>query len=77
MLDKLNSILNIMIGSFIGVFLGHGLFVIYDFKTHPDLYAMQSAPWYTSIALYGAVTAAFLIAAVLMKQVIRKNRRQA
>ena len=33
-LKKLNRILNIVIGSFIGVFIGHGIYVYWDYKTH-------------------------------------------
>ena len=51
-MKKLNHILNIIIGAFVGVFIGHGIYVYWDFKTHPDLYAVRSAPWYTSILVY-------------------------
>ena len=55
MLKKLNQITNITIGSFVGVFIGCGIYVFWDYKKHPDLYTMQSAPWYTSIFVYGIV----------------------
>lgn len=51
-MKKLNHILNIIIGAFVGVSIGHGIYVYWDFKTHPDLYAVRSAPWYTSILVY-------------------------
>lgn len=73
MLKKLNRILNIVIGSFIGVFIGHGIFVYWDYKTHPDLYAMQSAPWYTSIFVYGVVTLILLVVLAIAKLIIRKK----
>lgn len=76
MLKKLNLILNIMIGSFIGVFIGHGIFVFRDFKSHPDLYAIQSAPWYTSILLYGIAMAAVLLIAIIIKLIIRKKLKK-
>ncbi len=47
MLRKLNYFFNIVIGSFIGVFIGFGIYKFWHFKTYPNLYAMQSAPWYT------------------------------
>ena len=56
---KLNQITNITIGSFVGVFIGCGIYVFWDYKKHPDLYAMQSAPWYTSIFIYGIVMLIF------------------
>ena len=71
-----NRILNTIIGAFIGVFIGHGIYVLWDFKTHPDLYAMQSAPWYTSILLYGIVTAIVLVIAIIIKLIIRQKLKQ-
>lgn len=73
MLKKVNQILNIIIGSFIGVFIGHGIYKYWDFKSRPDLYAMQSAPWYTSILLWGAVTFVIVMVAVILKLIIRKK----
>ena len=73
MLKKLNYFLNIIIGSFIGVFIGHGIYVFWDYKTNPDLYAMQSAPWYTSIFVNGIVTLILLAVVVIAKLIIRKK----
>lgn len=49
---------------FIGVFLGSTLYQIYDYNAHPDLYALQSAPWYLSILVRGAMTV--IVAALLL-----------
>ena len=76
MLRKINSILNIIIGSSIGVFVGHGIYVYWDYKTHPDLYDMQSAPWYTSILVYGLFTIVVLIAGIIIKLIIRRRLKQ-
>jgi len=76
MLKKINSILNIIIGSSIGVFIGHGIYVFWDYKTHPDLYAMQSAPWYTSILVYGLFTIVALIVGIMIKLIIRRKLKQ-
>lgn len=73
MLKKLDQILNIIIGSSVGVFIGHGIYVFWDYKTHPGLYAMQSAPWYTSIVVYGIATLIVLVAAIIVKLVLRKK----
>lgn len=73
MLKKLNQILNIVVGSFFGVFLGHGIYVFQDYKSHPGLYEMQSSPWYASILVYGAVFIAVLLAAIAVKLIIKKR----
>ena len=32
-------------GSSVGVLLGHGLYVYWEYHKYPELYEMQSAPW--------------------------------
>ena len=76
MLKKLNQITNITIGSFVGVFIGCGIYVFWDYKKHPDLYAMQSAPWYTSIFVYGIVMLIFVTVAIIAKLIIRKKMKK-
>ena len=73
MLKKLNYFLNIVTGTSIGVFIGRGAYVFLDYKKHPDLYAMQSAPWYTSILINGIFTIVLLIVAGIIKLAIRKK----
>ena len=75
-MKKLNHILNVIIGAFIGVFIGHGIYVIWNFKTHPELYAMQSAPWYTSILVYGAFTIAVLLICFVIKAIIKHKQKK-
>ena len=61
MLEKAKQFLQISIGSTIGVYLGHSFWQWRDYQAHPDLYAMASAPWYTSL-LTGAAFTALLVA---------------
>jgi ABC-type antimicrobial peptide transport system permease subunit len=62
-------------GAFIGVFIGRGIYVIWDFKTHPELYAVQSAPWYTSILVYGAFTIVVLLVCIVIKAIIKSKQK--
>ena len=73
MWEKLNTVLNIVISSSIGVFLGHGIYVFWDYRKRPDLYAMWSAPWYTGIFVYGIFTAAVIAAALIFKLIIGRK----
>lgn len=73
MTKKLNLILNIVMGSFCGVFIGYGLYSFMDYRTRPGLYAMQSAPWYTGTLVYGIVTLVVLLVCLLLKLIIRKK----
>ncbi len=75
-MKKLNQMLNIIIGAFVGVFIGHSIYIIWDFNTHPALYAAQSAPWYTSILVYGAATAVVLLIALMAKFFIKRQMRK-
>lgn len=70
-MKKLNTILNTIMGVFVGVFIGHGAYVVWDFKTRPELYAMQSAPWYTSILVYGSFTLLVLLVCAAIKAIIK------
>lgn len=38
-MKKLNYILNIVIGSFVGVFIGYGIYMIWDYNAHPGLWS--------------------------------------
>ena len=81
-MKKLDQILNILMGAVGGVFLGHSLWRCWDWHRRPGLYAMQSAPWYTSILVYGAFAAGVVIIALLLKWILgkasqkRKNREE-
>jgi len=71
--QKLNTILNCIIGSFIGVFIARSIYTYWDYKTHPDLYAVTSAPWYTVIQIFGGIVAIIVVIAVILKIIIRKK----
>ena len=73
MLRKLNYFFNIVIGSFIGVFIGFGIYKFWYFKTYPNLYAMQSAPWYTELLLDGALVAVVAVVCIILKLVIGRK----
>ena len=70
MLRKLNCFLNIVIGSFIGVFIGFGIYKFWHFKTYSKLYVMQSAPWYTELLLDGALVGVGVVVCFVLKLVI-------
>lgn len=79
-MKKLYTFMRILVWSFIGVIIGSSIFQYYDYKTHPGLYAYQSAPWYLSIEIRGAFTAVIVLAILsamwLMKKRMKKNRKE-
>ena len=70
---RINTFLNCVIGAFVGVFIAESIFTYWDFKTHPKIYEVTSAPWYTSIILFGIITLAIIIVALIVKFIIRKK----
>ena len=73
MWNKLNTFLNCLIGVFIGVFLARSVYTYWDYTTYPEIYAVSSAPWYTAILLFGIVSGAIILAAMLVKVMIREK----
>ena len=71
MKKKINQAINIIMAAFIGVFIGHGIFLYLDYKNHSDLYMIQSAPWYTGILVYGIGTLAVLAICIGIKIVLK------
>ena len=73
-LDKLNRFMNLVICTGIGILIGHSLSVWGDYRRYPELYAMQSSPWYSSILTYGVFTAVVVAAALVVKAVIARRK---
>ena len=57
-MKNLYGILKAALGCFLGVFLGMTTYTCWDYRAHPGLYALQSAPWYLSIQIHAVLTAA-------------------
>ena len=70
-MKKLNHIVNIIMGSLMGAFVGRSLLIAWRFKTYPELYAMQSAPWYTAMLLLGIYTLFVVVVCYVIKVVIK------
>ena len=70
MKKKVNQVLNIIMGSFTGVFIGSGIYKYWHFRKYPDLYAVYSAPWYTGILVNGLFTLALLVFCIMIKIIL-------
>ena len=68
-------ILRIVLWSSIGVFMGSSVFTWYDYKCHPGLYAMQSAPWYLGIQVNGIYTVITVGIILLLMWMTRKKMK--
>lgn len=69
-----NLLRGIIIAS-IGGFIGNAAYVCWHYATHSELYAMQSAPWYTSILTSGVVSASIVIIALVPLIILRRLSR--
>lgn len=76
-MKKLNHALNIIIGAFVGLFIGYAIYVVWDYNAHPQLYAAYSAPWYTGILLYGICALGVAVVCLVIKAVIRYKVQKA
>ncbi|MDE7029517.1 MAG: hypothetical protein K2P63_05990 [Lachnospiraceae bacterium] len=70
MKKKIHRMLNIIMGSLTGVFLGSGAYRYWHFRKYPEQYVAQSAPWYTGILIQGLFTLALLTICLIMRAVL-------
>jgi hypothetical protein len=73
MKNKLNNLMNIIMGSSVGVFIGQSLFKYMHYRNNPQIYVIQSAPWYTGIIIYGVVDLSILLIAFTLKILLLKR----
>ena len=66
-----NKVLNLIMGGAIGIFVGYALLQIRDYKTNPQIYMFNSAPWYTGILVYGAMTLGVLALCAVVKWILK------
>ena len=76
-MKKLNATLNSVMGISCGWFLGKGIYAVWDFKTHPEVYAMQSAPCYTDIMVYGVIALVVLLVCLVIKAICKYHNKKA
>lgn len=74
-MKKLYDFLRILLWCFIGVFLGSSLFQYLDYKAHPDLYEIQSAPWYTAIQIRGLFALVLVVITLAVMAILRKKMK--
>ena len=72
-MKRLYATLKICLGCGIGVLLGSCIYRYLDFKARPDLYAMQSAPWYRGLEIQGLFTVVLAIVLLTAMRLVRKN----
>ena len=71
-MKKIISLINGILGAFVGAYLGRVCFVVWDYKTDPGFYGMQSAPWYTTLLVEAAITLVILLICIVIKAVLKR-----
>lgn len=59
----------------VGVFVGTSIYRIWDYHQRPDLYALTSAPWYTSIQIGGIFTAVVVLLLLLAMRIVKRKMK--
>jgi hypothetical protein len=72
-MKKLYQILNIAFWCFLGIFIGNGIYAYIDYRTYPELYAMQSMPWYFRIQVFAVVTAVVEVILFAAMRMVKKK----
>ena len=73
MWKKVYDFLHIAIWAFIGVFLGGNLWRCYEYHARPELFVVQSAPWYLSILVNGLFTAVIILVLLVLRRLVKRK----
>ncbi len=72
-MKKLNGLMNLLIACWAGLFLGYGLFEIWDYFRFPELYRGIEVPWYMSILFRGLMVMVLLVVLILLKTAVSRS----
>ena len=72
---KLNTFLNILMGSFFGVFIGCTISNYRDYRANPEIYMVNSAPWYYFGALQGLILFLVIVIICVITKLLIKHRK--
>lgn len=72
-MKKLYSTLKVALWCVVGVFIGTSIYQYIDYRQRPDLYALTSAPWYTSIQISGVFTVAVVLILLLAMRIVKRK----
>ena len=70
---KVSRWLNLLIGGIIGAVLGRTVFEVWKYLHYPELYVVQSIPWYTNILFCWIEAVALVVIVAVVKMFLRKK----
>ena len=74
-MKKLYNSLKVALWCVVGVFIGTSIYQYIDYCQRPDLYALTSAPWYTSIQIGAVFTAAVVLILLLAMRIVKRKMK--
>lgn len=74
-MKKLYNTLKVALWCVMGVFFGTSIYQYIDYRRRPDLYALTSAPWYTSIQIGAIFTAAVVLILLLAMRIVKRKMK--
>lgn len=73
MVKKLYRALNSIVWSFAGALIGYSIYKYYHYRTHRELYEMQSAPWYAQIQIQAVCFCVVALLIYAIRWMMRKK----
>lgn len=70
-MKRAKQFLNIAVSSTVGVYLGKWLFLWWNHRTHPELYALTSAPWYVQMLPATVIMAGLILLEIAVFLLVR------
>ena len=70
-MKKVNRVLHTIMNTVVAFFICRSVFYIWDYIAHPEVYAVQSAPWYTAMLLLGIYTLFVAVVCSVIKALIK------
>ena len=74
-MKKLYQILMTAILCVVGVFAGTSIHQYIDYRQRSDLYALTSAPWYTSIQIGAVFTVVVVLILLLAMRIVKRKMK--
>ena len=74
-MKKLYNTLKFALWCIVGVFIGTSIYQYIDYRQRPGLYALTSAPWYTSIRIGAVFTVVAVLLLLLAIQIVKRKMK--
>ena len=57
------------------IFIGSCIYQYTDYKQHPEIYMLNSAPWYTGLLIQGAISLFIVLICIIVLVVIGRKKQ--